>query len=76
MVKLKTSPKQKKSLENTPKYKLKKGVNLPPYSPTQEILKGDLVARAIMESLLDNDPEGVIEVISTYLKVLNREIGL
>lgn len=47
-------------------------MKLIPYSPTQEILKGDLTAKAIMECLLNNDPEGVIEVISTYLEVLNK----
>ncbi len=73
MVKAKTSSKQKKSSENTPKYKLKKGVELTPYSPRQEILQGDLVARAILECLLNNDPKGVIEAISTYLEVLNKE---
>ena len=72
MVKTKILSKQKKSSENTPKYKLKTGVKLIPYSPTQEILKGDLTAKAIMECLLNNDLEGVIEVISEYLEILHK----
>lgn len=72
MAKTKTLKKQKTSLESTPTIKVKTNTGIKPYSPTQEILNGDLIGRAILECLKNNDPEGVIEVISIYLNTLNR----
>jgi DNA-binding phage protein len=72
MAKTKTLQKQKKSLESTSNHKLKSGTGITPYSPTEEILQGDLIGRAIVECLRNNDPEGVMEVISIYLNTLNR----
>jgi DNA-binding phage protein len=72
MAKTKISQKQKKSLKNIPKVKLKSDTGVKPYSPTEEILQADLIGRAIVECLRNNDPEGVMEVISIYLNTLNR----
>jgi DNA-binding phage protein len=72
MAKTKTLIKQKESSKNIRRVKLKPQAGLTPYSPTQEILKGDVIGRAILECLRNNDPEGVIEVISIYLNALNR----
>ncbi|HSW70645.1 MAG TPA: hypothetical protein VLH77_01545, partial [Gammaproteobacteria bacterium] len=62
----------KKSLKSTQKSSSKKKVTPIPYSPTQEILDGDLIGKAIIECLGNNDPEGVIEMISIYLETLNQ----
>jgi hypothetical protein len=70
MAKAKTSHKQKKSLENIQNSKLKTYKDIMPYSPTEEILQGDLIGRAIFECLKNNDPEGVMEVISIYLNTV------
>ena len=43
-----------------------------PHYPVKEILDGKLFGKAIFECLQNNDPEGVIEVISGYLEVLNK----
>lgn len=72
MAKTKTSTKQKKSLTNTPKLKLKKTAGLIEYNPTEELLNEDLIMRALWECLRDNDPEGVIEVIDAHLRAVNK----
>lgn len=41
--------------------------------PTDFILNSQNIGAAIMECLMANDPEGVIEVITIYLKALNKE---
>ncbi len=72
MVKIKTSQKQKKSLENIQKRKIKKGVVLIPYSPHKEITDEDFIGKALLECLKNNDPEGVMEVISVYLNAIEK----
>lgn len=72
MVKAKISPKQKKYSKNISRQKIKAKAKLIPYSPTEEIIKGDVIARAIFECLRDNDPEGVIEMITIYVNALNK----
>lgn len=42
------------------------------FSPTEEILNEKNLGQAIIYCLKTNDPEGVMEVISTYLRVLNK----
>lgn len=37
------------------------------------LLNQDNIGNAILECLINNDPEGVIEIISIYLRVLNKE---
>lgn len=72
MVKVKISTKQKKSSKDITGPKIKLKSKLIPYSPTEEILKGDVIARAIFECLCDNHPEGVMEMISIYVNALNK----
>ncbi len=72
MAKSKTSVKQKESTKNIPLARLKPNARVRPYNPTREILQGDLMGKAILECLKNNDPEGVMEVISIYLDTLNR----
>lgn len=52
--------------------KLKKNANLIEYSPSQELLNEDLIAKAIWECLKNNDPEGVMEVIEAHLEMINK----
>ena len=73
-----TSLKQKKFLGNTrkmkhqPNLKLKKDAPVIDYSPTEELLDETFIAKAIWECLKNNDPEGVMEVIETYLQAVNK----
>lgn len=72
MVKTKTLQKQKKSLENTPKFKIKEDALIEAFSPTEELLDENFIGKAIVECLKNNDPEGVIEVLNIYLNTINR----
>lgn len=51
---------------------MKNKSKLIPYSPTQELLNEDFIGKGILECLKNNDPEGVIEIISTYLTTVNK----
>ncbi len=66
MAKTKTSQKPKKSLSNT-----KKTANYREWSPSKEILDPNTLAKAVAECLLNNDPEGVLEMIEIYLETAN-----
>ncbi len=72
MAKIKTSAKQKISSKNTWKPKLRLDTGIVPYSPTEEILQGDLIGKAILDCLRNNDPQGVMEIVAVYLKTVNR----
>jgi DNA-binding phage protein len=71
MAKIKTLPKQKESSKKVRKLKIKKD-SVIAFSPTRELLDEHFLGRAIIECLKDNDPEGVIEIISTYLETSNK----
>ena len=64
MAKVKTLPRQKKSLKNIS--------SLIEYNPTQELSDENFVGKAIIECLRNNDPEGVMEVIEMYLSALEK----
>lgn len=72
MAKIKTSEKQKIFLKNIQKPKLRFDTGVVPYSPTEEILQGDLIGKAILDCLRNNDPQGVMEIVALYLKTVNR----
>ena len=72
MAKAKTSLKRARSLENTPKLKLKKGVKLTKHDPFKALLDEKLIAQAFWECLKENDPEGAMEVLSAHLEALNK----
>jgi hypothetical protein len=61
---------QKESLENT--RKIRKHVSLIPYSPSQELTNPDFIEQALIECLKNNDLEGIIEIISSYLHALEK----
>lgn len=41
-------------------------------NPEEKLVDIRLIGTAIMECLIDNDPDGVMEVIETYLEALNK----
>jgi DNA-binding phage protein len=79
MGKIKISPRQKTSTKRekmTPNKKLPTLTNFEELiedKPREFILNPQNIGNAIMECLMENDPEGVIEVISIYLRALNKE---
>ena len=70
MVKAKILPKQKKSSKNT--LTLKANSGLIAYDPIKEITNQNFIGKAILECLINNDPEGVMEVIKIYLETLEK----
>lgn len=78
MVKVMISHRQRKSLGSIRKmkakkeFKLKKDAHVIDYSPTQELLNEDFIAKAVWECLKNNDPQGVIEVIEAHLEMVNK----
>lgn len=64
MVKVKTLPEQKKSLKNK--------TSLIAYDPVGELKDENFIGKAIFECLINNDPEGVMEVIGIYLSALEK----
>lgn len=70
MVKVKTLHKQRESSKRI--LKLKKGSSVVEFSPTQELLDKNFMGKAIMECLINNDPEGVVEIIEMYLDTVNK----
>lgn len=41
-------------------------------NPLKDLADPDLVAQAVFECLLNNDPEGAMEMIEIYLEALNK----
>src|SRR3989304_2771244 len=72
MAKTKTLLRRKKSLENMPKFRLKKGVELSKHDPFRTLLDEKLIAQAFWECLKDNDPKGAMEIINAHLDALNK----
>ena len=74
MVKRVISSRPKKFTKNLSKPKVK---NLPEgfeeWDPEQEICEGPLIKDAIWECLLNNDPEGVVEMIEIYMEATNKK---
>jgi len=72
MDKTKTLSRQKKSLKNILKLEVKPGATLELYNIGEVVLEEGFLGKAVAECLLNNDPDGVIEVISIYLDALNK----
>ncbi|MCA9508974.1 MAG: hypothetical protein KC505_11185 [Myxococcales bacterium] len=69
----KTSAKPSVSLKNTlNKPKIKAGLGVRAYDPTEALLDEDRLGRAIWECLKNEDTDGVIEVISIHLNAVNK----
>lgn len=69
MAKAEILQKQKKSTRNPRRSVLKRSRS---WNPTKELLDTDRMGASIMECLLNNDPEGAMEIIEIYLDTVNR----
>jgi DNA-binding phage protein len=72
MGKIKTSKKRQRSLEKLPNLDLGKVKGLTRVDPLKKLVDPQQTALAILECLQNNDPEGVMEMISIYLDALNK----
>ena len=54
------------------KVSLKEDANITEVDPVANLLDPDLIGSAIMLCLIENDPEGVMEVIEDHLYALNK----
>ncbi len=76
MVKKRTSERQRVSIKSTrakkPPRKIKAGMGVDTYDPTQALLDEDRIGRAIWECLKNGDSEGVIEIIQIHLEAFNK----
>lgn len=72
MDKTKTSKKHQTYLENLAKVDLNKAKGLKRVNPFKELVDADKTAMAVFEYLLNNDPEGAMEMIEIYLEALNK----
>lgn len=51
---------------------MKNKLDLISYDPIKEIRDENFIGKAILECLINNDPEGVMEVIEVYLGTLEK----
>lgn len=51
---------------------IKNKANLINYDPIKELTDENFIGKAILECLVNNDPEGVMEVIGIYLNALEK----
>ena len=87
MDKVKTSPKRRPSTskprrahrhKNTMETKkttnvvIREDANITELDPLANLLDPDLIGSAIMQCLIENDPEGVMEIIEDHLYALNK----
>lgn len=72
MGKIKTSKKRQRSSGRSRKVNLNKVKGLTRVSPLKELADPQQTALAILECLQNNDPEGVMEMITIYLDALNK----
>lgn len=86
MAKIKIFPKRKSFLSKTHVKKkstnreigvndnviIQKNANLKEYDPVKNLLDINKMGAAIMQCFIENDTEGVLEIIETYLYALNK----
>lgn len=72
MAKVKISRNQKESSKNIPKRKIKTGAPVIPWNPEERLGNEDFIGKAILECLLNNDPEGVMEIVEIYIRAQNK----
>lgn len=72
MDKIKTSKKHQASLAKLSMTNLDKVKGLKRANPLKELTDQDKIAMAVFECLLNNDPEGVMEMVEIYLSALNK----
>lgn len=72
MDKTKTSKKHQRYLEKLAKVDLDKVKGIKRSNPLKELSDSNQTAMAVFECLLNNDPEGAMEMIEIYLEALNK----
>lgn len=72
MDKTKTLKKHQTYLESLSKADLNKLPGLKRSTPLKELTDSNMTAMAVFECLLNNDPEGAMEMIEIYLEALNK----
>lgn len=76
MGKIKISGRQKTSSRSTVRKKevrkIKRGMGVDLYDPTEALLDEDRIGRAIWECLKEGDSDGVIEIIQIHLNAVNK----
>lgn len=72
MDKTKTSGKHQTYLENLAKLDLDKVPGLRRAEPLKYLTDPQNIANAVFECLMNNDPEGVMEMIDIYLDAVNK----
>ena len=90
MDKVKTSPKRRPSTSKprrTQRHKsimktkevgnviIREEARVTEVDPMANLLDPDLIGSAIMQCLIENDPEGVMEIIEDHLYALNKSVG-
>ncbi len=51
---------------------IREDANITEMNPVANLLDPDLIGSAIMQCLIENDPEGVMEIIEDHLYALNK----
>jgi DNA-binding phage protein len=51
---------------------LRDNVGITAFSPTEKLKDINLIGSAIMECLIENDPQGAMEAIKTHLEAMNK----
>lgn len=72
MDRTKTSQKQENILEKLSKVNIDKIPGLKKHDPLKSLTNEKKIAEAIFECLKNNDPEGVMEMIQTYIWALAK----
>ena len=63
---------QKTSSEKISTYEGKPDIKFEPYEVGEIVLQEGFLGKAIAECLMNNDPEGVLEVINIFIDLLNK----
>lgn len=72
MDKTKISKKQETISEKLANVNLDKVPGLKRYHPLKNLADENKIGKSILECLKNNDPEGVMEIISIYIEALNK----
>lgn len=74
MGKIKTLMKPKGSLKSTLKVKSKESerIYFDEFSPSKELANEEFISKVIWECLKDNDTEGVIDALRTFISAQNK----
>lgn len=75
MDKKKTSKKQSFSLDDMPVTKVTQTKDIRKTTAKQAFLDSEKVGAALLECLIDNDPETFIEILDSYLRVNRLQVA-